>query len=1569
MSNSTSDPKQLFQIKSVSIREFALALKTARETHRQIVPIVGAGLSADSGFPVITAIVRYFGKLYRYIEQKGPLRRGDVPTIAYLEKLFEEYQEKPWRFVEDFGWPDRFQLNQDLYASLREQEEDQEQTSDRSVEKGVRDGLDSVLPLVNQLGWTAYEKLRDEITAKLDYAKKGSGGADDEVIAALEDARDRLYKNWSRSSAFDIVGDWRRLILSFTNYRSDYADALFARFGSARQPGQGHRFLAFLIRFLAVPTVFTFNFDSLIEQTLESDGDRPRVFAMERGAALPHARLVRDHLSVIKMHGSTHALLLDEQLDRPLSADYLQRFAQITGSNPLLLVVGCSEGDQRLRDLVSDVVLNRSSANTPCVLWLHYEDDSPSFLDKLLSKDGAATQKKILTCPTNNPGATLQHLYSWLTGCHPAGSLPYIAHVQQPVYSGKKISEHNTADEWPKKKRFELISSMSRLNPVPSASHELLKRANYWTRYGYYFIWIDLEAVHTFAGVVGAIIDQCRKYDPDLAPSVLPVDIDGLGDEPRDRAFRDATIDLAVNRVARALRRTRYYLALDGLETYVWPASTHHGLSHMAMENANARLSNLGEFLERLVGPKEELGESLVGISVDRPISRHETKLSDHLKLEEVVNKLENVSAHRNSFPKDAVEFVYDEHFEYLAPDLPLVSPKRVGVFAGVDDDQRARRALILFNLSCFRRMRPLVSVRHLIEPLLDERDKRGDDDKDKRDDDTVETTLQQFVTEWKGQVLQQLEGGGYWFTRTIRNKVYAENTTFTDTGDIGKCLTGRTHEGETISTEERVRLCRNSAFQLCLAAMTHQRIARTWYTRTFVQSQDTFSFLEYTYHRISSVRSLVKLRRLVQVASEEPIIAEAVLGGIDAWIGLNNRVDPYGSSKQPEFENDDFIRELRDLFSSPPLSDAKKLAKIEDALKIRHGDELGSLYRAWTRSEVALRTQIPAEQLLHWCRELLTDDLKHRCNRAVIGYRKEPKGYNLFHYKVEYHKLARKDGRSDELIDSNIEDGVIKEFREYLQDLQAKLWIERSDYETCIGARWRHLLDAADDETRDRMIKKHKVSKEDPVDQEKWEALELDVEFIKSCDEAQCHRLLDIVNCRLQWKLELAFHDHEILEARKAPRELLKRVEEQLKRLEERLKAREASKKRTSKPGEVNNLNEAWLRLIHLQVENQMGRITVFTHDGFAADPTKWWPDSLELVKVRETIAAGLQRIKTHDSRTHQAPRSVLLDPTTDGALYLQYRSVFYLLKGRTEWLSSPEGFDKAQWCFEMARGGLGNNSPLMMALIELYAVEALLGRARKELRDVATNEDATEACELAKGLYDSARGGLQRARESLLASRRNVIWRKFFFRLTTQYHSDRLLLGYALLKPKVEKLNAPPKSEEDKTPVMSDEEKAKLRQECEELLRHFLLRLRRAYHSLLTAVDLYLPQSFDQQNEEPCPNRFRWLYRMWWELTLCGYATGRLALSLDKNTDPIAADEFVTAQLEWLNETGGIKNSELGNLINNSYHLLKTKYEEMEENSGNDQGPRQALEERLTLVRLAMETADRPQHVPQPS
>lgn len=1566
-----------------TVEDLAKALKEARAKNRQIVPIVGAGLSADCGFPVITAIVRYFGRLYEYIRYQGPFVETKDVHVTFLEEHFKVYRKEPWRFIEHFGWPDRFQLNQDLYTRLSNQQEPQ------PIEVAVRKGLDDLVPQINPQGLRAFNELRKYITQATSNLSK----------ELAEEFEDRFKENWSKSTPFDVLGDWRRLILCFTNFQSDYADALFARFGATRRPGQGHQFLAFLVKHLAVPMIFTFNFDSLIEQALHAEGMRARIFAMERGAGLPHPRLIRDPVSVIKMHGSTHALLVDEQLDRPLTGEYLQRFDRLIGANPLLLVVGCSEGDRRVRDLVSHVVSasiqrrkrDRKRGTSPSVLWLHYEDDSPKFLDELPHKS-QEKEKEVFVCRTNNPGATLLHLHSWLSNCHPAGRVPYLAHVQQPVNLGK-----NRLKEPPDKVPFELISSGFVENPMPTASHLLLETASYWALNGYHFIWIDLEAVHTFAGVVGSIIDQCRKFDPDLAPSVLPVNIEDIEGHSEYPEFVDRIIDLAARRVARALRRTRYYLAFDGLETYAWPATTHHGLTHMAIQRgAAARLRNLVQFLVKLKHPeaprgskpcvegsdnqgdgigdeRDWLGESLIGVSVDDPKTRYAARedqdnLGKYIPVETEYETLQNCYQAR---PSISSSYDFESAFSELTEDLPVTSLKSIpeGILRilknesnceSTDLECRARLALVLLNASFFRRTRPLVAMRHLLEPLL-----RSASETEKSH---IDKLLIQFSEPLGGcdyPLLRQLEGGGFWFNHTIRDRLYAQNTRYTNTEYLRNCLE------DTESIEKRASHYRNAAFQLFLSAMTHQRIARTWYTRTFVQSQDTFAFLEYTYHQISSIRNLVKLRRLTQLANvllsddlEKGIaVAQALLKGIANCGELVSNMDP----------NPDLFRQLeflgaekfRDQFCGDPENDGASLRlriqSLEDALEDRHKRELHGLYRAWTRAEVTLRTQVAAEQLLHWCNELLSDDLKFRCNRLVIGYLKSgDKGSTQF--EPQYHKLPKGE-RGDEayLIDRKLEDEVIEKFRRYLQDLRVKLWIERSDYETCINQR-REQLRGVKNLTPD---------------------IEHEEAFIESCDVLQCHQLLDIVDSTLKSEQEASYNDDELIKGRKKALKILETIERRLLAIDKEMKdGINSGDPAADFPQAQADLNEAWLRLLHLRGECQLGRVSMFSHDGFTgdSDPKRWVPKVVDLEAARKTITEGLQQISERDARTRYAPRSVVVDPTADGALYVQYRSVFYLLNGRARWLDKRDSVDKAfeaaLWSFEMARGGLGEHNPLMSALIELYTVEALLARSRAAL--FAGKKKS--AMDLARGWYESARGGLQRAHESLLASRRNVIWRKFYFRLTTQYHSERLLLDYAIMEKEAHKLNFPahPPGEDarrEKNPAGLDfspsltrterdsDEQAIDRQFWEERARSSLIRLRRGYQSLLTALDLYLPVA---KESGTFPNRFRWLYRMWWELTLCGYATGRLALEALEPKPADEADWYVCKQLKWLNEMDGIEASELGKLIrfdslNQEYEALRSKsYQPSTADSSGDEErrvpERTALLRRTYLIQQAM-------------
>lgn len=1510
-----------------SVEDLAKALKTARERGQQVVPIVGAGLSADCGFPVITAVVRYFGKLYRYIQLRGPVydyRKHKELKHDIFDHHFSGYEVRPWEFLEDFGWPDWFQLNEDLFRKL--DVDDREEPVSNLIESAERKELDEILQHFNPHGVEEYSKLYKSIEGTLKKLKKRTPSKKAERLRkAIDESREeintRFLTNWSKSAKFDVIGDWRRLILYFTNYRGDYADALFARFGATRKPSQGHRFLAFLSKVLAVRTILTFNFDSLIEEAMETEGIRCKVFAMERGAGLPYQNLLRDQLSVIKAHGSTHALLLDEQLDRPLSKEYLKRFYRITGEDPVLLVVGCSAEDRRLRDLVSHVL--ESSKRELAVAWLHYESSPPSFLRK-----NSKLRRKTLALPTNNPGATLLHLYSWLMNGNPASRVPYMAHIQQPIElaSGRSKQSNNGSSTETGKGQFDWIAVDE--SRFLTASQILLKRANEWARNGYQFIWIDLESLHTFAGVIGSIIDQCRKYDPDLAPSLLPVDVDQVGgDVPGDSEFLEKVIEPAAARVVRALRRARYYLAIDGLSTYAWPATTHHGLTHRTITpEAQRRVDRMVDFLETL--EKKDLGESRIGVGLDKPGPRYEgLKLPNPDCFDELFEKArrqreEEEKRHRKK-PKPNRLFDFDKHFSPLR-DLPIFSLKKIPseleqiLSSGPtqeNDDLRysAVVAMVLFSLSCFRRTRPLVATNRLLEPLLGETIAR----------ERLQQILKVFTEPGDIGILQQLEGGSYWFNHSIRDQIYEKNTKYTSISSMQQCLT--VPADDRANREHR----RNAVFQLFLGAITHHRISQIWYNHTFVQSRDTFAFLEYTYHRISSIRNLVKLRALARVGTSNEVIAEDLFKGISKCSELIRLLDEnYPPFKQLDFGDDGpFLNVLRTHSEADSSSRdwCDEARQIQESLQRRHCRQLHGLYRGWTRAELTLRTQLPAEQLLHWCDELLTDDLVQRCNRLVINYRETGE----WSYEAEYYKFT--DTKLGDLIDPELEqeNGDLKEFRRFLQDLQVKLWIERSDYATCIRHRRKHLW--------------HSLGETSPPARED---IELSQDVIDRCGIRQCHQLLNIANCKLKLQQELTCDEKGLKKETAQILELLEKIKTRLQDL--------IPKTRHARLLRSNEHNEAWLRLLHLQAEAQIGHVSMFSHNGFTGDPQHWKPEATDVDKALLTVTQGLEEIGARDVHTRSAPRSVILHPTADAALYLQYRSVFHMFKSRIEWLAdeSPGNLNKALRSFEMARGGLDNDSPLISALIDIYMTEAQLARGRFVLFDPNSETGFQQAQEA----YDSAWGALRRARESLIVSHRHLMWRKLFFRIATQYHSDRLLLRYAKVQQRA--LTHEKRSE-----------KADRKKYFEENARDALLRLRRAYQTLVSALDLYLPLSAKNGSVQTSKtetkahsNRFRWLYRIWWELTLCGYATGRVVIDALRG-NAISEDEahkYVIQQLEWLNEADCVDDSALEEVFAKNFHCLRPEYDRLLKDTKGTTHLMTALSRRRKLIQQANELSE---------
>ncbi len=1504
-------PTDLNTVKSVKVMD---AVRTAWYAGRPIVPIVGAGLSADSGFPVLSSVTRYFGKFKSYVSSRAYLFPTDKRDP--LEALALQYDDAPWRFVEDFGWPDRFQLNQDLLTYLNGTGD--RATPSKVVEQSVRDGLDAVLRHINPHGWEQFQRLKTAVvggktssgesvhgaldpryaldrTARLidgmDLRPVGhrplnpvdlGGQALPRVLGALRNhVEERFERFWSNSVAFDLVGDWKKLIQYFTRSQGDYADALFATFGASREPSPGHRYLAFLAKLLGCRTIFTFNFDTLIEQALEAEGVRPEVFAMEAGAGLPHHTLIRDAVAVIKLHGGNHSLLLDERLDRPLGDEYMNRFDRIVRENPLLLVVGCSGNDYRLRDLVLHV-LKRAQAGRarsgrpaagPDVVWLHYERDAPAFLDTFVG-DSTVRQAAVYAQGTNSPGAALLHLHSWLTRRCPAGRSPYLTHVQRPIPLRGPLADK--AFETLGDSNFYLCSTLAEA-PVPtaSASQTVLSLALDWSRNGYQTIWVDLESVHTLAGVVGAIVDQCRQLDATLPPSVLPLDDLGTNAE--------SVIGRAVELVVRALRRTRYLVVLDGLETYPWPATTHHGLTHLYHHRGVVRLTNLCKFLIDLVG--KELGESRVCLAVDGSKSRHvNPTLDQELGLREKVKKLQLsavcVAPERlEQKGQDQVRLpslINCLKTPEAQDESPLVAVTADGgttlAAAGVGP-------LVLFYLACFRRTRTLVSLDTVLRPILGSRGAV----------DAALAALPIESTPWLGMTV--LEGGSHWFDRRVRNYLYENCTNFTSTGHLERCF----------SKDPQTCNLRAAAAQLLLTAVVHQHIARVYHSTLFVQSQDAVSFMEYTYHRLSSIRSLAKLIGLIRhVKSLTPEHYRAVVEGVRLCGEAFRQASPgsIDAFDATQFEVDDsnppqgpLTKVVRRLFDWTPGIKTPKFAAeqfasdnswaaviklIERELQERHRRELQSLHRAWVRCEGVVRAQVPAEQLLNWCEILLEDDLEHRVNSVVIGYheQKESGGRGTL-YTPRFAPPPTgdhvvKDPPDPVPVVNDTAEPVLNDIKTYFKDFQAKTYIERSDFSACIRLRHEQL-------TKDKAILV--INLPDPLKPEEMFKEKLFEPVLEKCTIAHCHYLLDIVACLIRRAQELTTADDELnKKLESSPLKLLKDIQVQLKHLGGQVSAATPTGREPTaadhepvgvlaEPG--GDMHEAGLRLLYLEAECDLQRSSVFSHDGFvppvastgsggvAQPPTK----TLEV--ARGAVRAGLEQIRDQNPRAGGVHRSVVVEPTADGSLYFQYRSLFHTLRGRLKWMDRAgddpeEAFEAAFRQFDLARGGLGEGNPLIAALAELYAVEASLARARHILSQDCKTPHGSLPLDAAVAKFETARVALQRARHHLQRGRRNVIWWKLYFSLTSQYHADRLLLGYARLYDRVAASVRDPQPHDD-NPV------------GREAVTQYVTRLRRGYQSVRNTLDLYLPGPVGR----PTP---RWPCRAWLQMTLAAYAVGRL-------------------------------------------------------------------------------------------
>ena len=803
---------------------------------RSIVPLLGAGISIEAGIPSLGALTRYLAKVQLYIRER--LYR----PAQTLDEIPNEERE-PSEYLRDFGWPDRNQLEADLWMWLADGGAKRNHFGDRRQQWMDRLVQGEVLEHFKRLDQGFAEKL--EALQKYTSLLQAAGAAYNEEIPAL-----------LRESSWDLRGSyWKGLLSHLTRANPDYVDTLFQQLIQGRRPATAHRYLAFLTGVFRLRVFLTTNFDSLLEDALRMEGYQPSVYEALEGYPLPHPSLVHKGISVIKLHGGAFGLLVGDQLDRPLDEESKARLHAYLPDKPVLLVLGMGGWDLRVLDLMELVLDNGGD-----LFWLHFEKELRGHIKRrfhVVDEDPSNSNPRFHHCRLRDPGAFLKELFSRRTEAHPASRYHYRAYDQRPIPEdiGKTdASSPDPCEDFPIRFFVDLESDA----PDESGSRRLA--AFVAGKAGTHSpVWIDLESKATLDDLVADITAQLRRYDTSLPPAILTVDT------PTDKSRRGEqttpAFDKTIRRLFHTLRRGRYILAFDGVGSFGRPPLQHHGLSEAPEKGAEEpppggaddcdekKLPPGAAFLLELVSKAhgergsqsddetllttEGLGHSFLAFSVDLQRFRQQ----DRVKVPNFWGCLQK-RADRLKDQKDG---------RYLLCSTDLKKQPAEGETRGRDilssgDESTYRDALLL--LCAFRRRRSFVALRRLLPKYLAMADSVGP---------TTEESVEDFLA-WCEQTrfMIRVEGGYYSIARRIRNDLYWSAQERTRSEELRQDLNDGASSPPGSDQLETLD-------ELATLAAIHQDVAE-YYQELYAASREVPALLEHFYHRVSSIRYLTKL-------------------------------------------------------------------------------------------------------------------------------------------------------------------------------------------------------------------------------------------------------------------------------------------------------------------------------------------------------------------------------------------------------------------------------------------------------------------------------------------------------------------------------------------------------------------------------------------------------------------------------------------------------------------------------------------------------------------------------------
>jgi hypothetical protein len=1049
------------------------------------VPLLGAGISAESGYPITTAIIDYLARAQLYLDQRVYDPRPREARVA----ASQTNKQSRKAYLRRFGWPKPSLLTQELWNHF----------SDPSSTASTNGSS----PLHS----------RKRLRVAVDHILQ------DELRVAYP-AIAKLYENFApeqRPSPPSLVR-WRDYVRSVTDADPSLIDSMFQSFNVGRVPGMSHRYLTFLARLLSWKLFLTTNFDDLLERALRAEGLAPTVYDISQGVSLPDAALVRRQLSIIKLHGTAFGLRVGETLDDPMPLWERDQLLRYLPEDALILVLGYGGQDRRILDLLEGWI-ERPNAPDPAVIWIHFERSLPSRIVERLSNQAV---KRIRAYRTFDPAAFLVEFFEHLTSVHPISTQPYThlrhrhlglalqgdTHRRSLVVIDTLHPESQQAASSietpivcdPDKPVCCFIGTTTDEDVCSIAMSQALGSLPG----GYTPLWVDVGSLQTVEEVVVDIIRQCRRYDPELPTFVLDVDRyidipqpqDGCvrkletarQEEQRKKALRlDEELHKAVRLVHNALSRGRYALAIDGFDTFGRPATSHHGVPQSFLNTHRfrhfspiPRVDALVNFLCKLIDwfvedtprnanrlshdsrillaitplqirrfdgtPKQELSPPNQEISDGCLIPLYKSIAHGRESVIQTINFSGRAEPPRFKNAESLVIALKTSCGEKLSKYWDAISleehcpqNERDEIAQTVQNNALAMLELI----ATFRRPRSLVALRSLLAPYLPSK-LTAEEHPSRHTHELIDCVLDALRDL---AVIRKLEGGYYWMTSSARNTVYSalsrsvNSLEFLTTTNADQELhefyghQKQSHSQPAASWNDLEFMIRGCA----KLTLHHDEVARYYDEALFLASRDVGVLLEYLYHRVSSLRHGTMLGVLLTRSLVTPDAREALLAAFpNDSLADTDRVGRFIS------------RSIRDNsgHADPSAPHRIRLFKLRE------------LDRVLKRERESLLSEVPSYTLLMWIDCIGQLDLGR---------------IRLTHFD-EWHTGLAHQGRLDassrhtiDNIESEIE-SLCFGIRESFLEIKCKVLRDRTDYDSCFGhlilqilpiiAGWRSLID-----------------------------------------------------------------------------------------------------------------------------------------------------------------------------------------------------------------------------------------------------------------------------------------------------------------------------------------------------------------------------------------------------------------------------------------------------------------------------------------------------------------------------